>query len=406
MYRKAKSWTKKGNSVAITPSCKNGSGCMKGRIYKHQRGYHYITWYDEKVGKNVNIYYHNGQKMYDRRLAEKCLACMQSDVERGLFRIERWKGKQQTDVVAYMNEWLVIEKPHLAPSTYESYETLIRVHLTPWFERNHIQLHEIQYDVLCRMLNEFTGADGRPLKGKTKSNIIYCLRSCLGYAKKSGRIQTLPVFPEQSRYNIIEQPIDWINEARQTRIINAIPKKHQPIFWWLKYHLRRPGEAMALYKEDYIKEIDAFIVKRGISNHQYIEQTKTKKIPPPIPCHPDFRAIMKRMVVRMDSPYFFTNPDGYLKDKRYTHGILWRLWDDAKKSVGESINMYAGLKHSGCSQLVNEKGLTIDELQMLTDHKQRKMVLKYASIEIERRRELLQGRHHTPITQEEKNDTK
>jgi len=228
----------------------------------------------------------------------------------------------------------------------------------------------------------------------------------MGYAKKSERIPTLPVFPEQSRYNIIEQPIDWINEVRQMKIINAIPKEHQPIYWWLKYHLRRPSEGMALYREDYITELDAFIIRRGVSDHQVIEQTKTKKIPPPIPCHPDFRPIMKKMVVRMDSPFFFTHSGGWVEGNRYTHSYLWKLWDKAKKDVGETINMYAGLKHSSCSQLVNEKGLTIDELQMLTDHKQRKMVLKYAAVEVERRRELIQGRHHTAITQEENSQSK
>jgi site-specific recombinase XerD len=97
---------------------------------------------------------------------------------------------------------------------------------------------------------------------------------------------------------------------------------------------------------------------------------------------------------------------GVVEGNRFTHSYLWKLWDKAKKEVGETINMYAGLKHSSCSQLVNEKGLTIDELQMLTDHKQRKMVLKYAAVEVERRRELIQGKHHTAITQEEKSQSK
>ena len=141
---------------------------MKGSIHKHIRGYFYVSWYDKKDRKNVPIYYYNGQKMYDRRLAEKCLACMQSDVERGIFRIERYKGKSQTDVIPYLSEWLEVEKPHLAPSTYKSYENIIRNHLTPWFEKNHIQLHEIQYDNLCRMLNDLQGSGkerGSPSRG-------------------------------------------------------------------------------------------------------------------------------------------------------------------------------------------------------------------------------------------------
>jgi len=51
--------------------------------------------------------------------------------------------------------------------------------------------------------------------------------------------------------------------------------------------------------------------------------------------------------------------------------------------------MYAGLKHSSCSQFINEKGGTVDELQMLTDHARRDSVLKYADVELERKRELM-----------------
>ena len=54
--------------------------------------------------------------------------------------------------------------------------------------------------------------------------------------------------------------------------------------------------------------------------------------------------------------------------------------------------MYSGLKHSSCTQMVNEKGLGIDELQMLTDHARRDSVLKYAKVMLDKKRELLRGK--------------
>jgi hypothetical protein len=48
-----------------------------------------------------------------------------------------------------------------------------------------------------------------------------------------------------------------------------------------------------------------------------------------------------------------------------------------------------GLKHSSCSQYVNEKGLSIDELQMLTDHARRESVLKYAAVQAEAKRNIM-----------------
>jgi hypothetical protein len=52
--------------------------------------------------------------------------------------------------------------------------------------------------------------------------------------------------------------------------------------------------------------------------------------------------------------------------------------------------MYAGLKHSSCSQYINEKSLSIDELQMLTDHARRDSVMQYASVQLEAKRRILE----------------
>ena len=65
------------------------------------------------------------------------------------------------------------------------------------------------------------------------------------------------------------------------------------------------------------------------------------------------------------------------------------LWHKACASVGETIDMYSGLKHSSCSQLINECGLSVDEVQMLTDHSRRDSVLKYAEVKVAAKRNLM-----------------
>ena len=175
------------------------------------------------------------------------------------------------------------------------------------------------------------------------------------------------------------------------KIIRTIPEEHQPIFWWLKYHLRRPSEAMALYKIDYLKEEDAFHIRRTFSAKQLIEQTKTKR-QHLIPCHSEFKKIMQRMPVYIDSPYFFVNPHGRLDGRHYQHDCLVDLWHKACQKVGEDIDMYSGLKHSSCSQYINEKGYSMDEVQMMTDHARRESVKRYASVQLEAKRRLLEGK--------------
>jgi hypothetical protein len=55
----------------------------------------------------------------------------------------------------------------------------------------------------------------------------------------------------------------------------------------------------------------------------------------------------------------------------------------ACKSVDEDIDMYSGLKHSSCSQYINEKHYSLDQVQMMTDHARRESVKRYASVQVE-----------------------
>jgi len=241
-------------------------------------GHHFVSWYIGK--KQYKITRYKGIICDSKRMAESVLSLMRSDEENGTFNIDKYLH-QITDVIPFLDEW-VTNQTHLSPATLASYKIAIRKHLKPWFIKNPISLHEIQYDVLCRMLNELGGG------GKCKHKVLYCLHTALRDAKRSGKIIVMPEFPQKKKYGIEPKPIQAVPEARQIAIINAIPIEHQPIFWWLKYHYRRPSEAMALYKEDYDKERDCFIIRRCFSDNQFVEHTKTHQIHT-IPCHPDFK---------------------------------------------------------------------------------------------------------------------
>ena len=67
------------------------------------------------------------------------------------------------------------------------------------------------------------------------------------------------------------------------------------------------------------------------------------------------------------------------------------LWHKACTKVGEDIDMYSGLKHSSCSQYINEKGCSMDEVQMMTDHARKESAKRYASVQLEANRRLLEG---------------
>lgn len=89
--------------------------------------------------------------------------------------------------------------------------------------------------------------------------------------------------------------------------------------------------------------------------------------------------------------FLFTSPSSRQEGKRYTHSIMSELCKDACKRVGENISLYAGLKHSSCCQDINERGLSLSDLQAITDHARLDSVKRYAKTELARKRELMEG---------------
>lgn len=148
-------------------------------------------------------------------------------------------------------------------------------------------------------------------------------------------------------------------------------------------------EACALRWEDYDDINDCFVVRQGFSAGQLVESTKTGA-EHLIPCHPAFYPIMRRLRSQADvGGFIFVNARGRTRGRHYTYNTLRRLWSQACKKAGEDINLYAGLKHSSCSQYVNERGLSIHDVQALTDHANLDSVRHYATVTLARRRELM-----------------
>ncbi|MBE3145098.1 MAG: site-specific integrase [Planctomycetes bacterium] len=339
-------------------------------------GHYYVRWC---IGADqYRITRYKGLICETPHMADRLLSVMRSDWENGVFRIERYLH-QETDITPFLEDWLLTQA-HLSPATRKDYENSVKNHLAPWFRAHPIMLHEIQYDTLCALLNDIKR------EGKGKLNVMFALHSALIHAQKSGKIAVVPTFPERRRYQIEPKPIQAVSEARQIAIINAIPIEHQPIFWWLKYHYRRPSEALALFKEDYDPERDCFLVRRSFSNKTLVQHTKTHRVHT-MPCHPEFKPWLGRLH-KSFGPYLFTHNSSRMDGQRYQHDYLVDLWNGTARKQGEHIRMYAGLKHSSCSAFINEQGGSVDELQMLTDHARRDSVLKYAEIRLEAKRRI------------------
>ena len=195
-------------------------------------------------------------------------------------------------------------------------------------------------------------------EGKGKMNVLMCLHACLVYAWRANRIPAVPPFPVKKQYNIVEPVIQWLPSDRQEKVIRAIPTAHQPIFWWLKYHLRRPSEACALLKEDF--DGATFMVQRGFSAKEAIDRTKTGEIHPT----PAVSSFLPYIDIERDkqrkhgivSPYFFVHPGGrqkrkalHARDPRKDMGqSCWRGWRiDTALCRPETLHRLADEKRMG-----------------------------------------------------------
>ena len=354
---------------------------MAGSIHQYRNSW-FVLWYDKKTKKGVKIYRYMGMKLESRKSAEKLRSVMQHDVEKGIFYLEKYTQKGFSEVVPFLDNWISNCEDELSPATYKGYKSYVKNYIRPYFlKHNHLFLQDIQLDVLKHFKNSLN------LAPKSKLNIMSCLHVIMDEAKRSRRISSMPSFPKKKDYQLIQQPIKWLPEERQMHVLEQIPEQHQPIFYFLKYHLRRPAEACALQKKDFQDEV--FTISRSISNRRLVEKTKTGEIHT-IPCHPEFIPYLSiERAKGILSPFMFCNPTARKEGKRYTNKALNLIWHKACKEAGEDIDLYSGLKHSSCSQYINEKGLSESELQVITDHANIKSVRHYAKTEIKRKKELM-----------------
>lgn len=373
---------------------------MIGSVYlMKDRGQWHVSWpwTDPKSGKKktFKITRYKGRlmeqtstvKKKDQGYVDACrlLAQMQGDVENGVFRIEKYTRKAFTGVIPFFEEWLE-SKAFKKPATIKGYRSYFKIWIRPFFEAHPVQLHEIQLDTLDKLLRSIK------LEGKGKHNVMMCFHTFMDYAWRSRRVFEIPPFPKKSDYGMVVPTIKWLPSERQVAIIAAIPEEHQPIFWFLKFHLRRPGEACALKKVDYDFINKVFIIRRSVSARIVVDSTKTG-VEHVIPCHDSMIPIIDHLSqVDNGSEFMFINPLAWKDGKRYTSESLNRIWKEACKKVGETIDMYSGLKHSSCSQFVNEDGMSISDLQMITDHARLDSVKRYAKTEVVRKRELMNNK--------------
>jgi integrase len=370
--------------------------CMNGSIFfQKDRNKYAIDFYVPEKGRSYIITRYQGQLMYDKRIARKCLSIIQGKYElyqlgKSTFHIEEFLGKGGTDVIKFFQEWMkdVIE-PSRKPATIKGYNSYFKNWIKPFFEENKIMLHQIQLDTLIKLKNYLK------LKPKGKYNVMNCVHGFLDYAKRTNRISALPSFPKKAEYGLQEPEVIFYTQEEQNKIFNVIPEAVKPIFLFMKYHYRRNAEAYALQWRDFDEINTAFTIQRTFSGRVLVESTKTNAIHH-IPVDDDFISVLMELKKVHDAnkgkgtDFIFQNPRSRRDAKHFDDSVIGKILKKAcKESKVRYIGCYPATKHTQCMHYINDVGGSQDELQVLTDHKRRDSLKHYCYVGLDRKRELM-----------------
>jgi integrase len=199
-----------------------------------------------------------------------------------------------------------------------------------------------------------------------------CLHKLLKDAFLNNDISVVPQFPGfHGKEAIILPRINWIEDADQWKIINAIDKRDIPIFLFMKFTGCRVSEARAIQwqslKEKYI------IIERSFGRDQKLKEAKGKRIRI-FPRTEALNYVLSMIKRDIKTPFMFVN----FRTKKTYSKDLCEIWKTAEKKAGVAhIPLYSSMRHSFGCQMLNA-GIDKCKVQQLLGHTDGRMTDRYA----------------------------
>jgi len=277
---------------------------------------HYITTYLGIISFRDN-----------EALARKAKDVIDSEIDKGIFRPERWKRKAKKlfTVRGYSKTWLDQIEPSISTATIYDYRNSFQKHINPIIGAEYIE--DLNKAKLTTLLNSIKRAP------KGKKNVMDALKQMLRDAYESGHIPQIPIFPKLTGKNKIVKPeIRWIEANEQFKIIQNIPSGHRFIYTFIMLTGCRPSEARAFRKVDIKKSHIIYAVTFGRKNE--LKEVKGKKIMP-FPLTEALKELFASMPKSLGS-WAFINPN---TGEHYSKTILNDIFREAAKKAGLNISL-------------------------------------------------------------------
>ena len=265
-------------------------------------------------------------------------------------------SKEFLDVYAFTNN---------KPSEVDSKETILRVHLRPFFG-------ELRLDAIGpQHVEKFKAQQIRAgLSPKTVNNQLTVLRKVLTVAKEWGRLTGIPPI---RLLPVPEPEFDFLDFSEATRLVKAAePEWRAMILLGLRTGLRQ-GELLALRWDDIDLVTGLLRVRRAVARG-IIGTPKSKK-GREIPLSDEALAALRILPSRFAGELVFPGPGGRLLTKNECKHPLWRA---CRKAGLRRIGWHV-LRHTFASHLVM-RGVALKAVQELLGHSTIEMSLRYSHL--------------------------
>jgi integrase len=234
-------------------------------------------------------------------------------------------------------------------------------------------------DIGTKQIHEFyLSLRGAPHYQK---NILNALEKMLRDAFLWGDIGVMPHFP---KIEVPEPEISTIDMDVQDAVINAIPGQMDRDFvLFTAREMIRPSETRALYWADLDLKHDRVTVRRHFSLNRIRPTTKAKQIKY-LPLDAEVKAALEGLPRHLLSPFVFWKGKS---GRPFSESWARKLWKTAAGSMGVTVSLYQGTRHSSASAAADRVG--VDATQEFLHHTSRRITERYVKQNPDRLKKVL-----------------
>lgn len=344
-------------------------GCVYRRAKKGAQKRREFTWYvrfDDVDGRQR----HESTDARERRVALRILADRENAVERaraaGLDKVQQLLTPTPAQTFeAFHKAWLAAKTKRLAPGTIKVYGDRLDGHLLPFFGR--LGLRDIDAALIEQYITKRLEGGGAP------GTVLQEMAILSGIFKRAMRDKLVTMNPvslaEKPKLdNTILRYLDL--EEERTLLAHSAPHLRQAIVFAINTGLREQEQCELLWS-DVKTDVRKIIVRKAKSKRERaVDYGET------------VAKILEGLPRFIGSPYAFTNPETRTKYRGFNN---WGF-DKAKERSGVENLRWHDLRHTYGSRLA-QMGRHLKEIQELMGHASLDMVLRYAHLAPDNRRD-------------------